>query len=256
VNITEAKQILLLYRPGTRDAQDPEVAAALQLVKEDAGLARWFEEHCASQNALRQKFRQLSVPAGLKEQIISERAVAAKRASRREKVVGVAAVAAIVIALAVLGVLFLPHNEKPRPVPNNLANYLGQMADSALQSYYMNVATNSAQIQSWLAKNQAPADYVLPVPLQKVALTGCAAENWQNSRAAMICFRMEKSLPPGQQSDLWLFVIDSSAVQGALSVTSAQFAQLHGLMTAAWTQDGKLYVLGMKGDEQTIQKFL
>ncbi|HTR42231.1 MAG TPA: hypothetical protein VMH87_11505, partial [Pseudomonadales bacterium] len=96
MNNDEAKQVLLLYRPGTSDAEDPETAAALALAKTDPELSRWLEEHCARQTALRDKFRQLPVLAGLREQIISEEAAKAKAASRREKIVGAVAVAAIV----------------------------------------------------------------------------------------------------------------------------------------------------------------
>jgi hypothetical protein len=257
VNIEEVKQILTIYRPGTRDAEDPEVAAALQLVKGDPDLSRWFEEHCARQNALREKFRQISLPAALKEQILSEQAVAAKAASRRRVFIGVAAVAAaIVVSLAVLPVMLLPHNHEPRPLPNSLPNYLRQMATSALTSYVMNTATNATQIQSYLAQQQAPSDFVLPAGLQKLAMSGCAVESWQGSKASMICFQTGKPLPPGRQSDLWLFIIDRAAVKGAASITSPQYAQAGGLITVAWTQDEKLYVLGTKGDEQAIQKFL
>jgi hypothetical protein len=257
VNSQEAKKILLIYRPGMRDGDDPEVAAALKVVKDDAELARWFEEHCARQEALRQKFRQIAIPAGLKEQIISESAAAAKATSRREKIVGAMAVAVIAMSLAVIALVYLPHNPKlPPPVANTLANYLSQMAGNALNPYYMNTATNTTQIQSYLTRFQAPADYVLPAGLQNVAITGCAVEDWQKSKACMICFRTGKSLPPGQQGDLWLFVIERAAIPDAASVTSPQYTQVRGLMTATWTRDGKLYVLGIKGDQQAIQKFL
>ena len=83
MNRDEAKTILLLYRPGTADADDPQIAEALALAKQDPELARWLEEHCARQEALRAKFRQITVPAGLKEQIISEQAARSKPAFRR-----------------------------------------------------------------------------------------------------------------------------------------------------------------------------
>jgi hypothetical protein len=204
---------------------------------------------------LREKFRQIPLPAGLREQIISEQAAAARAASRRQKLVGMAAVAAILVSIAVLVFMYLPHNEAPQTIPNNLATYLSQMAGNALNSYYMHAATNSDQVRSYLAQYQAPADYVLPAGLQKVALSGCAIENWQTAKASMICFQTGP-LPAGQQSDLWLFVIDCRAVKDASAITSRQFAQAGGLTAAVWTQDGKLYVLGTKGDEQTLQKFL
>jgi len=70
VNRDEAKTILLLYRPGTADANDPQIAGALELAKQDPELTRWLVEHCARQEAVRAGFRKITAPAGLKEQII------------------------------------------------------------------------------------------------------------------------------------------------------------------------------------------
>ncbi len=255
MNRDEVKQILLAYRPGTADADDPEIAEALALARTDPDLEQWLEEHCARQNALREKIRQIPIYPALKEQIISEQAAKERAASRREKIVGVAAVAVILISLLVVGVVFMPHSTKERPIPNTLASYQNQMINAALNPYYMQTLTNSADVQSFLAKNQAPSDYALPAGLQKMAVTGCAIESWQNSRAAMICFRTGKPLAPGRQSDLWLFVINSSVIPDA-PATTPQYVTVNGVMTAAWTQNGKLYLLGTEGDEQAIQKLL
>lgn len=157
----QAKQILLIYRPGTVDADDPEIAEALTLVRSDPELSRWFDEHCATQNALRNKFRQIALPAGLREQIISEHTARMKAASRREKIVGAVAVAAILVAVALMATFYLPHNNGPRPVANTLANYEGQMMGAARSGYYMTAMTNLDQVHSWLAQNQASACTVL-----------------------------------------------------------------------------------------------
>lgn len=58
----QAKERLRLFRPGTRDAEDPEVAAALELASLDPELAAWLERHCVLCEALRAKFRQIPVP--------------------------------------------------------------------------------------------------------------------------------------------------------------------------------------------------
>ena len=83
MNRDEAKTILLLYRPGTADADDPQIAEALALAKQDPELTRWLVEHCARQETLRAEFRQITVPAGLKEQIISEQAARTRAGIRR-----------------------------------------------------------------------------------------------------------------------------------------------------------------------------
>jgi hypothetical protein len=56
-----ARQILILYRPGTADGEDPEVARALALVARDPELSSWFKEQCELREAFRDKFRQLPV---------------------------------------------------------------------------------------------------------------------------------------------------------------------------------------------------
>jgi hypothetical protein len=258
VNHDEAKIILQLYRPDTADADNPQIAEALALAKSDAELARWLEEHCARQNALRGKFRQIAAPAGLKEQIISEQAAFSKKNSRREKIVLVAAVTAIVASLAIIVSLYFPRGGNGNQTDyNTLANYQNQMAGIATSGYGMSFPTNDlSQIRAYLAQNTAPSDYTLPSPLEKTATTGCAIEGWQDKKVSMICFRTGKPLPPGRQGDLWLFVVDRASVKGAPDAASPQFAKVNQLITATWTQDGKLYLLATEGDEQTLRKFL
>jgi len=256
VNVNEARNILLLYRPGTADAEDPQIAGALALAKREPELARWLEEHCARQEALRAKFRQITVPAGLKEQIISESAARAMKISRQRRktiFVAVAATAAVVLLLVVLSSSWLPRH----PNDDTLAVYRNQMAGVALRGYGMDLTTNDPeQIRAYLAQKQAPADYVLPAALQKAAVTGCAVEGWQNVKVSMICFRTGRPLPPDQSSDLWLFVVDRASLKDAPTTGETRFIAVNQLITAVWARDGKVYLLGTKGDESTIRNFL
>src|SRR5437867_7410850 len=66
-----AKEILLRYRPGTADASDQEYAEALEQAKRDPELGRWFAQHQAFHNTIRDRFKQLPVPVGLKEDILA-----------------------------------------------------------------------------------------------------------------------------------------------------------------------------------------
>ena len=256
MNVNEARNILLLYRPGTADAEDPQIAGALALAKREPELARWLEEHCARQEALRAKFRQITVPAGLKEQIISESAARAMKISRQRRktiFVAVAATAAVVLLLVVLSSSWLPRH----PNDDTLAVYRNQMAGVALRGYGMDLTTNDPeQIRAYLAQKQAPADYVLPAALQKAAVTGCAVEGWQNVKVSMICFRTGRPLPPDQSSDLWLFVVDRASLKDAPTTGETRFIAVNQLITAVWARDGKVYLLGTKGDESTIRNFL
>jgi hypothetical protein len=248
VNINEAKTVLLLYRPGTADAEDPQIAAALELAKREPELARWLEEHCERQEVLRAKFRQIEAPAGLKEQIISEQAARERSRYRRPL--------AAVAALALLVFLTLFWVQRP-PADNTLAVYQNQMAGTALRGYAMDLTTNDpAQIRAYLARNRAPSDYVLPAALQKAAVIGCAIEGWQNVKVSMICFRTGRPLTPNQASDLWLFVVEDAALKDAPQSDQPRLATVNRLRTAVWARGGTVYLLGTDGDEATIRKFL
>jgi len=87
-------------------------------------------------------------------------------------------------------------------------------------------------------------------------MTGCAIEDWQGTKVSMVCFRTGKPLPPGEQSDLWLFVIDRSRVKQAPPDGSREFVRINRLQMVTWTEGDKLYLLGVKGDEQTLRQYL
>jgi hypothetical protein len=61
----QVKEILILYRPGTADGEDPGVARALTAVTHDPELSCWFAKHCALCEAFRNKFSQIPVPLTL-----------------------------------------------------------------------------------------------------------------------------------------------------------------------------------------------
>ena len=66
----------------------------------------------------------------------------------------------------------------------------------------------------------------------------------------MICFATS-GLP-----DLYLFVADQHDVGGSGSVSPVVIQKDKKLVTATWTQAGKLYLLTGEGDEQTLRGYV
>ena len=60
----QAKEILALYRPGIDDAADPFFAEAIDQARREPELGRWLQQYQRVDAALRQKFKQIAVPAG------------------------------------------------------------------------------------------------------------------------------------------------------------------------------------------------
>jgi hypothetical protein len=251
VTSTEAKKILLLYRPETADAESAEFSEALEMTARDAELARWFENQCNTQRALRRCFEAIAVPAALKEQIISEHR--AEQTRRRMRRAAGAVAAAVCAALVLAGVWLL----QTPPDDRSLPAFGRRMIKTAKKTYRMDVETNDvATIRSYLATKQSPADYVLPKALEAVQLTGCAALLWQDQPVSMICFRTGRPLGPGEKSDLFLFVVDRSAVADGPRSSQPTFIQQNRMATATWVEGEKLYFLTGNGDEAFLRSFL
>jgi hypothetical protein len=252
VNRDDVKKILWLYRPDGRDADDPEIMEALALARLDPELAQWLESHLRRQAEVRRALRRISTPAGLREQILGQQ-------QARCKIVHWQRAGYLLAAAAVVAVLIgLPFWIRPRPPGGlNFGIYQTQMAAIALRGYAMEVTTSDhVAIRRYLAQHQVPADYVLPAGLEQAEVTGCAIESWPGGTAAMVCFRTGQPLPAGAQSDLWLFVIDQTAVQGAPASSQPAITRINRLTMATWNQGGKLYLLGTTADEEVLRKFL
>ena len=150
----QAKKILLLHRPGIDHEADPELEAALEQAKRDPELARWFEQHCAVQIAIRSKFKEIPLPSGLREKILAENKV--RRLPFWRTPVFLAAAATIAL-LFLAGSLWFPPREEP-----NFSAYQDRMVRTALRNYRMNMVTNDlSQIREYLVRHQAHGDYVL-----------------------------------------------------------------------------------------------
>jgi uncharacterized membrane protein YbaN (DUF454 family) len=252
----QAKEILAAYRPWAADANDPEFAGALALARQDAELGRWFEEHCAVQSAIRERFKQFAVPPGFKEQIVSEHRARSKVIWWRQPVSPLMAAAAVLLVAIGIAVLWLRPPSGPAEIVNT-ATFRNRMEGQALRVYPMTLETNDLnQIRADLAQQQAPADFVLPARLAQTALTGCGVLNWQDKPVSMICFLTGRPLPPGSKSDLFLFVVDRGALPDAPATSTPEINPGTKLITATWTMGNKTYVLATYGDADFIRQYL
>lgn len=248
----QAKQILQLYRPGTADATDPSFAEALDLCERDTDLKQWFANHCALYSAIRSKFKKITVPEALKEQIIAERP--APRAPAWQKFV----LAGGALALVAMVLTFLSPHFGPSE-PHDFATYRNSMGELARNGYPMELNTSDLDsIRTHLAERKSIADYVLPENLQKNAkVLGCLATSWQGKPVSMVCFATGRPTEPGQSSDLWLFITtDAVTTDAPKSSTPTLVSEPNGLVTASWKVGNRTYVLATKGDQQFIAKYL
>jgi hypothetical protein len=244
-----AREVLKLYRPGTMDAMNPEMAEALRVAHEDPELARWFDEHCGVYIAIRSKLKQIEVPADLKHRILADQ-LGRKRVTHFPRaLIWLAAAAAV--ALAAVGVWKF---SKPAPVPPNFAMYREFAARDIQRGYAPKLfSTNSAAISDYLRGKDCPADYDLPNPVEKLPPIGCADLDWRGRKYSMLCYATAGS----GAGNLWLFVARCSDFdpKSLPAGGSLKFAPVLQLNTLSWVDGDKVYVLAKAGTDSELQQY-
>lgn len=246
----------MLYRPDTADAKDPSFAEALAVCERDGELKKWFEEHCALYSAMREKFKQIAVPEGFKEQIIAERKVHTSGVPAWQKaVLAVGALAAIALVC-----FEVSSNWTPRE-PRDFAHFRDYMVGNTIRGYaQMDINTSDLDvIRQTLSQSNSVADYVLPQNLAKNAkAAGCVATTWEGKKVSMVCFLTGRPLKGTLPSDLWLFVTDQSSATDSPANTKPVFKNgpEPGYVTASWTIGNRTYVLATEGDQKFLEQFL
>jgi len=230
MNHDEAKSVLMLYRPGTDDAEDPEIEEAIAVARRDPDLAAWFENHCRFQQVMRAKFRQVQTPEHLKDALLARHKIVPLRVWWQNPV-WLSAAAAIVLLLALL--------LRPGPtVPDRFANYREMMVSIALKNYRMDWETSDMpQLRQLIAGKGAPSDYDVPHGLEKLKLTGGAAFTWRSNPVSMVCF------DKGNKQMLFLFVLRNAALKDPPPTNNPDLAKVSSYLTASWRNGDKTYVL-------------
>jgi len=236
----EAKQILLIYRPGTVDERDPEVVKALAFAQAEPALQPWLREHCEFQNAIRSKFREVPVPLGLRDAIMARRKVIRPTIWWRSRV-ALAAAASIVILVSIAG--FWNQSKS-----GEFANFRSRMVGSALREYRMDVKSKDMEVvRQVLASKGSPTDYQITSGLAKLQVVGGGALSWKSKPVSMVCFHNGTNM-------LYLFVMNRTAVKDAPQVVQTE--SVRGLTTLSWTEGNNSYVLAGPDEPGFAQKYL
>ena len=242
MNIHEARQILLLYRPGTADAEDPQMREAIELAGRDPELARWFQEHCAFQEGMRAKFRQIEIPPHLRAALLSVEKIIPMPLWYRRPVWLAAAAVVLFIGLAGAWLAL--------KTPDPFSQFRNQMVARAMVEYRMDMETNDmSQLRKFMAANGAPADYEVTKGLARLELSGGVLVNWQSSPVAMLCFNR------GDKKMVFLFVLNRAAIKEVPSETP-QSIKVQELFTVSWSRGDKTYILAGPPESDFVKKYL
>ena len=242
----EAKFILNAYRPGGQDASDPRFAEALEQVRRDPILQRWFDESVAFDTAMTEKFSAIDVPPDLRENILAGARVSRPLRSPFIKW----AIAAALILTAIFGSLIW-HETRPA----HLAGWQSQALD-VVSSLVRNELSfdaqshNAHELHAWLRANHAPAAQKFPDNLDKLSSLGCKTFSWNGVPVSVICFmRRDGGL-------IHLVVVNKSAGSDRAATGEPRFVRQGEWATATWRDGDLVYMLALEGSADQLRSYL
>jgi len=242
----EAKFILNAYRPGGQDASDPRFAEALEQVRRDPILQRWFDESVAFDTAMTEKLRAMEVPPDLRENILAGARVSRPLRSPFIKW----AIAAALISTAIFGSLIW-HETRPA----HLAGWQSQALD-VVSSLVRNELSfdaqshNAHELLAWLRANHAPAAQKLPGNLGKLESIGCKTFSWNGIPVSVICF----TRPDGGLVHLVSANVPTSSARPPK--TAPEFVRQSEWATATWREGDTTYMLALEGSRDQLRSYL
>jgi anti-sigma factor RsiW len=257
MNREEAKLILQVCRPGGQDAEDPQFAEALALVKSDAELAAWFADQQKFDAFASRKLKSVVVPSGLKAKILADAIPA------RQKIVELPAPAwwqnllhsPVSWAMAVVVVIFLSlafYWKQPESTAH-FADYSAQMVSAAVNDAHHVDVENSdmKQVVAWLGEHHGENKFVLPVALNgSNGLVGCRVLDWHGHKVSMLCYGLSD---PGHVD---LFVAEANVFPDAPPEDKPQYVSSGGMPTASWSHEGMVYLMVGHSADADLRKLL
>jgi hypothetical protein len=240
MNNEEAKLILQAYRPGGRDANDPQFREALEQAQRDPELARWFGNEQALDSRISARLNtSIKPPAHLKSQLLAQRKIVRRFVWWRKPTWQLAA--ACMALLVTVAALWLKPDRSTgfTQYRTEMAGFAGNKLDRLDL-----MSRDVTEVRRWLAQKESHSDLVLPAGLDGRPSLGCRLLDWKGHKVSLVCFELEN------KHVAHLLVVDSSAFKDA-PTESPVFNQVDNVATASWSRGGKTYIVASKEASQT-----
>jgi hypothetical protein len=237
MNRARAQEILAGYRPNRDIATEPEIAAALALLEQDAELARWFENEQALDAALQRKLREIPIPGDLQERILANRPKRLTRPNWWSDPRHLAAAAAVLV-IASASALWLAPRE-----PSTWPDYQAQAVEKVTESYDLNIKSrNHDEVRQGMAAAGFPSDYLEPPGLLKYPLKGGFRFRWRGHKVSVICYGASLERKPG----VWLIVLNRTPLPGAPTRATPEFGLMGEFRVARWADGLHYYIVATR----------
>jgi hypothetical protein len=242
----EAKLRLQAARPDGSDTSDPFFAEALALARTDPELGAWWEAQRNFDRGIAAKIEEIRAPLSLRDGILARRKVISF--PRRSYLsIGFAAAAALVLAGVVQNLFFAGSSAAPAMLSDAYTSSVLPMLGDDKPALGM-TSPDHGQVLAWLKERNAPTGDI-PARLAALPSVGCQKFEVRGHSVSLICFAMSD----GKLAHL--FIVSERALIDPPG-HSPEYGESGGWSTAAWTQDGKCYVLATRAGPDALRALL
>lgn len=244
-----AKLLLSGYRPNGKDAEDPEMRQALDLLEHDAELKEWFSRQQEFDSLISGKLHEFPVPEEVKVSVLAGRQLEAPTPawSRRQFL------AAAAVVLALLGITLVQWLQ-PDPTQVTLADFRQQAVNKVREDFSIDLySQNPEEIDRWLVENDLPVAGRPIAERIREKQFGCTKMVWQGQPVSIVCLRKGKN---NQVAHLFVSKLPELP-EGAVPPTDEIIlATVNDLDTASWQDGAKAYVLVGHAPSVRVAPFL
>jgi hypothetical protein len=249
MNTAQAKIILSAHRPGRDDEiadedQLPDLETALACLETDPDLALWFAHQATTDEIMREALRTITPPDDLRNRILAEAKV-----TRFPKFSGpqfwLAAAACVLLGLSA----FLLFPRQSQLSPTSLVAQIPAL--NARHDHTLAVSPDAlGEIRSWLAKNDAASDFILPKGLADLQGIACEVASIDGTQVTILCFHIN------DKRIAHLYVVDRSRLKNPLDSSDPAFLQIGDTAIATWSAGSHSYFLSESGDSKDLERLL
>lgn len=243
----EAKFVLHAYRANGADAGDATFVAALEQVRRDPALEKWFAAQQAFDRAMCAKLGAVTPPAGLRDAILAGAKVShapAQGSATWWRSPRLMALAASLALIATVGIALWPKEAAAQPALLEFA-----LSDTLSQRHEGQHGAEAAEFQQLLSSADTRLGAGVPLNFQELRDRGCRTISFQGRDVLEICFKRD-----GKWFHCYVArARDFPAVAAKLPPT---FIAQDSAAAGAWADGQHIFVVASKAGREAIQRLI
>ncbi|MBA4137161.1 MAG: hypothetical protein C0518_07585 [Opitutus sp.] len=243
----EAKFVLHAYRANGADAGDPTFATALEQVRRDPALEKWFAAQQAFDRAMCAQLGRIAPPAGLREAILTGAKFShapARPSAAWWRSPRLMALAASLAVLATVGIALWPKDAAAQPALLEFA-----LNDTLHARHEGQHGDEAAQFQALLGTTNTRLGAGVPVNFEELRERGCRTISFQGRDVLEVCFKRD-----GKWFHCYVArVEDFPSVAAKLPPA---FRSEGGVAAGAWSDGEHIFVIASKAGRAAIERLI